>query len=87
MITSLWVGEPSGGNTDVLVKLEDGRGYAFTAFTPEEIGRLMQAEGLTHFLCEDMLLVKDLQEATIRKAIEDLVENYNLDKYGIRQAD
>lgn len=85
MIASLWVGEPSGGNTDVLIKLSDGRGYAFTAFTPAEVERLMKEEGLTHFVCEDLLLVRDLSEATIRKAVEDLAAHHDLDRYGVRQ--
>lgn len=85
MITKLWIGEPSGGNTDVLVMLEDGRGYAFTAFTPDEVSRLMKQEGLTHFVCEDILLVSDLSEKTIRTAVEDLVANHDLDRYGIKQ--
>lgn len=85
MIASLWVGEPTGGNTDVLVRLKDGRGYAFTAFTPDEVNRLMKEEGLTHFVCEDLLLVADLSEATVRRAVEDLLENHDIDRYGIRQ--
>ncbi|GMU56405.1 MAG: hypothetical protein AMXMBFR33_55510 [Candidatus Xenobia bacterium] len=88
MIRSLWIGEvenPAEGNTDLLVTLEDGRTYAFTAFTPGEVQRLMKAEGMTHFVCEDLLLVSDLSEATLRRAAQDLAENHDLDRYGIRQ--
>lgn len=88
MIHSLWIGEvenPAEGNTDLLVTLEDGRKYAFTAFTPGEVQRLMKAEGMTHFVCEDLLLVSDLSEVTLRRAVENMAENHDIDRYGIRQ--
>ncbi|MEW6278047.1 MAG: hypothetical protein AB1758_05445 [Candidatus Eremiobacterota bacterium] len=88
MIERLWIGEvanPLDGNVDVLVTLSDGRGYAFTAFTPGNVARVMAQEGLGHFVCDDLLLVRDLNEPTIRAAVEDVVANYDLDRHGIRQ--
>lgn len=76
---------PLNDNTDITVKLSDGRSYAFTAFTPLNLMTMMDKEKLGYFLCPDMLVLRELSEANVRAAVEEMIEDGELDRYGILQ--
>ena len=87
MIRSVWLGEVSNlqnDNTDVIVELEDGRKYAFTAFTPTNLVTQMAREGQGWFVCEDLLIVRELTEDNVRGAVEQILQTQNIDRFGIR---
>ncbi|MBI3924732.1 MAG: hypothetical protein HY319_04265 [Armatimonadetes bacterium] len=69
VIRSVWMGEVTdrrNDNTDVLVELDDGRRFAFTAFTPGALSALMQSESSGHLVIDDLLVISELTEANAR---------------------
>lgn len=89
MIASIELGErgenPLNDNVDVRVQLQDGRSFAFTAFTPLNLMTQMDREGLGYFLCPDMLVLRELSEANIQAAVEEMLEDGEIERYGILQ--
>ena len=86
MITSVWIGPVENhlnDNTDVKVELQDGRTFSFTAFTPLNLMTMMNAEPSGHFLCEDMLVLREINEANVRSAVEEMLEDNNIERFGI----
>ena len=87
MIRTLWLGDvgenPRNGNADVHVTLEDGRGYSFTAFTPSNLALQMEQEGAGHFVCPDLLVVRELTEANVRAAVEEILADHDIARFGI----
>jgi hypothetical protein len=74
-------------NADVTVTLRDGRTYSFTAFTPLNLMTLMNQESSAYFLCEDMLVLHQINEANVRAAVEEMLEDDNIDRFGILAED
>jgi len=70
-------------NADVSVVLSDGRTYSFTAFTPLNLMTLMNQEPSAYFLCEDMLVLREINEANVRAAVEEMLEDGNIDRFGV----
>jgi len=87
LIREIRIGAPVDDNADVIVILVDGHGYAFTAFTPRGIEKQMTREQMAHFYVEDLLIVRDFHEATVRAALEDIASRDRLDPGGIRQSE
>lgn len=86
---NLWIGEIVGtardGNADVLATLEDGRAFAFTAFTPEALRRAMEEENSGSFVCEDLMVLREINEQNVREAIEEMSALASLDRFGVLQ--
>lgn len=86
MIRSIWLSDEGSGNADVIAELEDGRKYAFTAFTPEDLARQMRAEGVGHFVVPDLLVVREVSQANVRAAVEEILAEGDIERAGLRQA-
>ena len=89
MIKSVWISPVENqfnDNADVTVELEDGRTFSFTAFTPLNITTQMRQESLTHFLCEDLLILTAINEANVRSAVAEMLEDENIERFGILTA-
>ena len=87
-IRSIWLGDVSNlqnDNTDVIVELEDGRKYTFTAFTPTNLVTQMAREKQGWFVCKDMLVVRELTEDNVRGAVEQILGSYDVDRFGIQR--
>jgi hypothetical protein len=66
--------DPDDDNVDVHIHLRDGRTYSLLVATPKNIYRCMENEGVEHFYSDPpALLVKFLDEAHVRTAIEALL--------------
>ncbi|MHB2019688.1 MAG: hypothetical protein ACYCW6_22315 [Candidatus Xenobia bacterium] len=90
MIRSIWMGEVSNlqnDNTDVIVELQDGRKYTFTAFTPTNLVTQMAREGQGWFVCDDLLVVRELTEENVRGAVEQILQTGDIERSGIRATD
>lgn len=89
MIRSVEIAEkgenPLNDNTDVTVHLTDGRSYAFTAYTPLNLMSMMDREEINHFLSPDMLVLREISEQNIRDAVSEMLEDDEIDRYGILQ--
>jgi hypothetical protein len=89
MIESVWIGQvgddDEGANADVVVRLKDGRAYAFTAFTPQALARQMQQDQVGYFLCEDLLVLADITEEHVRAAVADMLDSDSIERFGILQ--
>lgn len=86
MIKSVWIGpieNQLNDNADVTVELEDGRTFSFTAFTPLNLMSVMGAEAVPYFLCEDMLVLNSINEANVRAAVTEMLEDDNIERFGI----
>lgn len=78
--------DPHRDNVDVVVRFEDGRRYTATFFTLENVRSLMKsyeqsgecASGL-YFFASDMILIKKLNEESIRRSVADLIEKGELE--------
>ena len=72
-------------NVDVEITLSDKRVFSATFFTLKNIERLLSiykttgecANGL-YFWAQDMIIVNDLDEPTLRKAVNDLIDSEEL---------
>jgi len=71
---------PLEGNVDVEVTFPDGRRFAATFFTLKNIQELMTHHASTgeclnglYFWASDMVIIQDITETNIRKAIEDMI--------------
>lgn len=87
MIASVQIGAVENklnDNTDVTVELDDGRVYSFTAFTPLNLMSLINQESLGYFLCEDMLVLGAIDEKNVRSAVEEMLEDDNIDRFGLK---
>jgi hypothetical protein len=62
-------------NIDVNVVLPNGEVYFGTLFTIANIQCLMDKEGEHYFWATDMIVVKDLSEEMIYKAIKELINS------------
>ncbi len=67
-------------NIDVVVRFDDGLGYAATFITPINIDLIMkryettgECLGGTYFWCSSMIIVHNLDRETIEAAIKDLI--------------
>ena len=91
MIKEVWISEPivdiHHDTADVILTLDDGRSYSFTAWTPQSLSDYFEREGQSCLICEDLLVVRELTPETIRAAMERLAANYDLERYGIRQSE
>ena len=89
MIQSVVIAEksenPLNDNTDVTVHLTDGRSYAFTAYTPLNLMSMMDQEKIGYFLSPDMLVVREISEANVRDAVQEMLEDEEIERYGILQ--
>lgn len=89
MIRSLWMSEAGenrvNANADVLVELEDGRRYAFTAYTPLNLMSLMDREKLGYFVSDGMLVVRELTEENVRAAITEILDEHDPERFGVLQ--
>lgn len=79
--------DPEDDNIDVEIKLASGLRYAATFFTLKNIYTLMERHSQTgecanglYFWASDMILVKELTEDVICKAVEDLIASGEIDK-------
>lgn len=70
-------------NTDITVVLNDGRTYSFTAFTPLNLMTMMNQEASNYFLCEDMLILQQINETNVRAAVDEMLEDGNIDRFGV----
>lgn len=70
-------------NADVSVTLADGSLYSFTAFTPLNLMTLMNRESISHFLCEDMLILSEITEKNVRAAVDEMLADGTIARYGI----
>ena len=89
MIKSVWISPVENqfnDNADVTVELEDGRTFSFTAFPPLNITPQMRQENLTHFLCEDLLILTAINEVNVRAAVTEMLEDENIERFGILSA-
>jgi hypothetical protein len=58
------------GNTDFFVRLNDGREYAFTAFSIKNIEMIMNRDELGCFIVPGLIIVKNLDIDSIFEAVE-----------------
>ena len=61
-------------NVDVNLIFPDGKVYFATLFTLENISSLMNKENSSFFWASDMVILKDLKQETIYKALDELIE-------------
>jgi len=75
------IADPDDDNVDVHVRLESGERYVATFFTLRNIQGLMDKDKKTgegsgkYFWASDMVIVLDLNDATIRKTVEEMIAN------------
>ena len=85
MISSVWLGpveNPLNDNADVTVELADGRKFSFTAHTPLNLMSVMDSEALDYFLSEDLLILRTINEANVRAAVEEMLEDGTIARFG-----
>lgn len=85
-IKEVWVGPVENhlnDNTDVTVTLGDGRVFSFTAFTPLNLMSLMDRERVAYVLSEDMVVLREITETNVRAAVEEMLEDENIERFGI----
>lgn len=77
---------PPQGNTDVEITYS-GKVYAATFFTIDNIIELMDSYRTSGECCDgeyiwaaDMILIRSIQKDSIHAAVQDLIENEELDK-------
>jgi hypothetical protein len=78
------------GNEDVFVRLKDGRTFAFTAFTPDDMKELMDQDGTLSFISPGMIVVRQMSEEALCEAIEECLKfesdgSHPLDHFGVLQ--
>ncbi|WP_434750737.1 hypothetical protein [Paenibacillus amylolyticus] len=62
---------PSNGNCDVFIQLEDNSRYTFVCTTPLGLSNFMEREGITFIPpAQPDIIVKELTEKNIQEAIE-----------------
>ncbi len=69
-------------NIDLIVELSDGRSFGFTAFTPANLGRLIQ--GRLSFVSPGLLVVHRLTDEALIHAVVDALEQ-GIEQFGIAQ--
>lgn len=85
MIASVWIGPVENhlnDNTDVTVELADGRTFSFTAYTPLNLMSVMDQEKCGYLLCEDMLVLHQINEQNVRAAVTEMLEDGNIERFG-----
>lgn len=70
---------------DISVELEDGRLYSLTVETTNMIKMTMKENKKSYFFEEDLLVVDKMTKENIENAIKDIIENDDIEKYGILQ--
>jgi hypothetical protein len=76
------IADPQDGNIDLLVELEDGRAFTFTAFTPANLARLL-GDRLS-FVSPGLLVVRCLSDEALRAAVADAVVQ-GIEQFGVLQ--
>jgi hypothetical protein len=69
-------------NVDLLLELVDGRRFSFTAFTPQNLARLIQDR--QSFVSPGLLVVRQLSDEALVDAITDAVEQ-GVEQFGVLQ--
>ena len=74
------ISDPLDDNVDVEVSFDDGKKYVLTFFTINNVHTIMSRHALSgesmggnYFWCCDMIIVRRLDDVTIRGAIEDML--------------
>jgi len=62
-------------NIDIHIILSNDDVYVATLFTLKNIGMLMRRDEASYFWASDMIIVPDLSHSTIRKAIQDALDD------------
>ena len=79
----------TGAMLTFFVRLNDGREFAFTAFTQDNIKHLMQQDDQRCFVSPGLVIVRDIDIESILACIEQclvLSNNYmTLDHFGVMQ--
>jgi hypothetical protein len=66
-------------NIDINVVLPNERVYFATLFTLQNIQMLMQSSELSYFWSTDMIIVKNLEKETIKKAVTQIIAEFHLE--------
>lgn len=72
--TGYQVMDLNNDNIDILIILEGGMVYAITAFTTENIAKLMKDNAEHFFWGTDMVIFSDLKIETIKEGIREMQE-------------
>jgi hypothetical protein len=74
--------DPINDNVDVIIRMEDGRGFIATFFTPANVVTLMSRHALSgeysngvYFWSSDMIFIKSLTLPSIRQCVDDMLQN------------
>jgi len=66
-------------NIDINIVLENNNVYFATLFTLKNVIHLMEKESMSYFSADSMVIVKNLNEETINKVVEQVIEKEELD--------
>lgn len=61
-------------NIDLNVVFSTGEVYFATAFTPSNLGYLMDKLAISYFWASDMFVVRNLKKTTLREAIQQAID-------------